>query len=144
MAPPINPESAMKSPIDTFCIIDTDVWLQIPSLFSYQASEPFTVKIDFTDPDIGVVTWKMARLLLLQGMGGVSGEGDVVVYPADIDKLVGFTAIRLAPPNGEATLYARTEAVARFVTDTMGIVAMGQEHQFIDLGPVLDEILNTT
>src|SRR2546430_17375040 len=55
--------------------------LPVRSLWSYDASEPFTISVSFQTEEDCWVEWLFARDLLVNGLTGPSGIGDVRLRP---------------------------------------------------------------
>ncbi|MFE2414938.1 SsgA family sporulation/cell division regulator [Kitasatospora sp. NPDC059408] len=104
--------------------------------WSYRSDEPHAVALDFADfqPD---ATWTLSRDLLVAGLHGPAGEGDVHVAPFDD----AYVLIALADDEGVALLAASADAVARFLAATARIVPPGLEHTRIDWDRELKDLL---
>src|SRR3954451_21839765 len=90
----------------TLQLIGPRSWTEVPALLSYEAADPFAVRITFGDTGSGPaaagdgVTWLMGRDLLLVGLDRPAGEGDVRVWPSSATADVQFLNLRGLP--GEA------------------------------------------
>ncbi|MFD5465851.1 SsgA family sporulation/cell division regulator [Kitasatospora sp. NPDC127059] len=104
--------------------------------WSYRADEPHAAELDFTSYQPNAV-WSLSRDLLLAGLHGPAGEGDVHVTPFDDTNVL----IALAGEEGVALLAASTEEVADFLAATTRLVPPGQEHDRIDWDRGLKELL---
>ena len=104
--------------------------------WSYRATEPHAVELDFTSYQAGAV-WALSRDLLLSGLHEPSGEGDVHITPYEDTRLL----IALAGQEGVALLAVPAGAVARFLAATVRLVPPGQEHARIDWDRGLEDLL---
>ncbi|MFJ9774502.1 SsgA family sporulation/cell division regulator [Kitasatospora sp. NPDC101157] len=104
--------------------------------WSYRATEPHAVELDFTSYQAEAV-WSLSRDLLIAGLNEPSGEGDVHVTPYDDTHLL----IALAGREGVALLAVPAGAVAGFLADTLKLVPPGQEHTRIDWDRGLEDLL---
>ena len=106
---------------------------EIAALFSYDARDPFAVRITFSRPGSGTedrVTWLVARDLLRAGLARPTGDGDVRVGPtAATDVLF----LQLRTPTAEALMELSRSALATFLACTERLVPFGAEETAIDL-----------
>lgn len=101
----------------------------------YDAADPFAVRVSFRggrEP----LYWNFARELLVDGLTGPAGEGDLVVWPED-DSVV----LSLRSQHGCAELVAERGAVERFLDAAEAIVPLGWESGRIDWDGFLGEVL---
>jgi hypothetical protein len=111
-------------------------------LFSYDARDPYAVRIAFRSPHAGregAVTWLVARELLRAGLDQPTGDGDVRVVPTAAKSDVLF--LRLRAPSGEALMEMSRAALAAFVRGTETLVPFGAEAAAIDLDDELATLL---
>lgn len=113
----------------------------VRSRWSYRANEPFTIAVAFQSEDDVWVEWVFARELLVNGLVGSAGIGDVRLRPRRTD---GRTALQLEieSPEGHALLELDRESVQRFLEATMKIVPLGDESDHFDVDGLIDEITN--
>jgi hypothetical protein len=115
--------------------------LAVRSRWAYDASEPFTISVSFQTEDDFWVEWLFARDLLVNGMTGAAGIGDVRLRPR---RTSGRTALQLEieSPEGHAVLEFDRESVQRFLEATIAIVPVGEESDNFDVDGLIDEITN--
>jgi Streptomyces sporulation and cell division protein, SsgA len=116
---------------------------EIPALFSYDARDPYAVRITFGSPHVDfedAVTWLIGRELLHAGLHQPSGEGDVQVGPTAARSEVLF--LHLHTPSGEAHLELSRAALATFLSGTETLVPFGAEGATIDFDKELAIILS--
>jgi hypothetical protein len=115
--------------------------LPVRSLWSYDASEPFTISVSFQTEEDCWVEWLFARDLLVNGLTGSAGIGDVRMRPRRTN---GRTVLQLeiSSPEGHALLELDRESVQRFLEATVKIVPLGEESDHFDVDGLIDEITN--
>src|SRR3954468_19635351 len=107
---------------------------EVSALFSYDARDPYAVRIRFCSARAGgqdAVTWLIGRELLRAGLDRPTGDGDVRVGPTAARSGVLF--LQLRPPSGEAVMELSRTALAAFVRGTETLVPFGAEGAAIDL-----------
>jgi hypothetical protein len=113
----------------------------VRSRWTYDAAEPFTIAVSFQSEDDVRVEWVFARDLLVNGMTGSAGIGDVRLRPKRTN---GRTALQLEieSPEGHALLELDRESVQRFLEATINLVPLGDESDYFDVDGLIDEITN--
>ena len=113
----------------------------VRSRWTYDAAEPFTIAVAFLSEDDVWVQWVFARDLLVNGLTGSAGIGDVRLRPR---RPHGRTALQLEieSPEGHALLELDRESVQRFLEATTKIVPLGDESDYFDVDGLIDEITN--
>ena len=107
---------------------------EVSALFSYDAGDPYAVRITFGSARAGgkdAVMWLVGRELLRAGLDQPTGDGDVRVGPTEARSDVLF--LRLRAPSGEALMELSRSELAAFVTGTESVVPFGAEGTAIDL-----------
>ncbi|MEU9043204.1 MULTISPECIES: SsgA family sporulation/cell division regulator [unclassified Kitasatospora] len=120
-------------------VVSHELSVRIPAEVTYRADDPYAVRFAFHLPGDAPVTWFFARELLLDGIGGPAGEGDVHVHPVGGE----FSEVRivLSSPHGEAVLRTPSAPLTAFLARTDRLVPMGQELTGRELDAELAEIL---
>ena len=111
----------------------------VASLY-YSADDPYAIRMAFHVGTDEPVEWIFARELLAAGMDGPTGEGDVQVWPADVDG-TDVLNLALSSPYGEAHFEAPLTATCEFLERTYKIIPVGSEADFINLDGELDDLL---
>jgi hypothetical protein len=106
----------------------------------YTAADPFAVRLAFHPGLDAPVEWVIARELLINGLDGSAGVGDVRVWPAEDGDPVMYIA--LTSPSGSALFEAPRDKVADFLRSTARIVPPGQESAFVNIDAELDDLLD--
>ncbi|NYJ07827.1 SsgA family sporulation/cell division regulator [Petropleomorpha daqingensis] len=129
----------------TLQLIGPRSWTEVPALLSYEAADPFAVRITFGDvagpeaADDGV-TWLVGRDLLRVGMDRPAGDGDVRVWPASATADVLF--LHLRAPSGEALFELSRATLSAFLRETEALVPVGSEAAVLDLDDELTVLLS--
>ncbi|HVK19923.1 MAG TPA: SsgA family sporulation/cell division regulator [Actinokineospora sp.] len=113
----------------------------VRSRWTYRASEPFTITAAFQTDRDRWVEWIFARDLLVAGMIGPSGEGDVRLSP-EFSNGRSVMVLQIESPEGRATLEMDHDAVEHFLTATTKIVPLGTESDHFDIDALIEEITN--
>ncbi|MCU7826728.1 SsgA family sporulation/cell division regulator [Kitasatospora sp. DSM 101779] len=103
----------------------------------YRAEDPYAVHLDFRafDPE---ATWVVSRELLLAGLRGPAGDGDVHVEPCcDTDVF-----IALGRHAGVAMLHTPVGHLTRFLAATADLVPIGSEAARIDWDGCITALLS--
>jgi hypothetical protein len=112
----------------------------ISAALQYDRTDPFAVRMTFPAPatlDGVEVCWTFARELLMDGLEGPTGEGDVQVRPYGTDR----TVLEFHAPEGTALVHVRNHDLRRFLRRTITLVAPGEEERHIDLDHDLAELM---
>jgi hypothetical protein len=115
---------------------------EVSATFSYDAREPFAVRITFRadgSSSTGDVTWLIGRELLRAGLDQPTGDGDVRVGPTAVGGDILF--LHLRAPSGEALMELSRAALALFLAGTETLVPYGAESAAIDLDDELALLL---
>ena len=115
--------------------------IPVRSRWTYDTTEPFTISVAFQTEDDTWVEWLFARDLLVNGMSGAAGIGDVRLRPR---RTSGRTALQLEieSPEGHALLEFERESVQQFLANTIMLVPLGDESDHFDVDRLIDEITN--
>jgi Streptomyces sporulation and cell division protein, SsgA len=135
------PSSGHSCPL-TLRLIGPYSLSKVSALFSYDARDPFAVRIEFGGAGSGTedgVTWLIGRELLRAGLDQPTGDGDVRVGPGAGTDVV-FLCLRA--PSGEALMELSRAALAVFLACTESLVPFGAEEAAIDLDDELVVLLS--
>ena len=130
----------------TLQLIGPRSWTEVPALLSYEAADPFAVRITFGETAVGPeaaddgVTWLVGRDLLRVGLDRPAGDGDVRVWPASATADVLF--LHLRAPSGEALFELSRATLAAFLRETEVLVPAGAEAAVLDLDEELAALLS--
>jgi len=102
--------------------------LPVQADLEYDPEDPYAVVVAYHSGG-GTVRWMFGRDLLADGLLTPSGEGDVIISPADDTSIVIFA---LSAPDGCAVLEASAEELAEFLDRTYDVVPAGSEQEWFD------------
>ncbi|MEU8520884.1 SsgA family sporulation/cell division regulator [Streptomyces sp. NBC_01216] len=113
----------------------------VPAMLRYDRGDPYAVSMIFppraTLVDVEVA-WAFSRELLVQGVEGPAGEGDVRVRPYGYDR----TVVEFHATEGVAVVHIRTEELRRFLERAQHLVPSGREHHYLDWDQDLAQLLD--
>ena len=130
----------------TLQLIGPRSWTEVPALLTYEAADPFAVRITFGDSATGPeaaddgVAWLVGRDLLRVGLDRPAGDGDVRVWPASATADVLF--LHLRAPSGEALFELSRATLSAFLRETEVLVPAGSEAAALDLDDELATLLS--
>lgn len=108
----------------------------------YDSNDPWAVRVAFQTggEGDGIVEWMFARQLLIDGVAGACGEGDVRVWPAlrGAERVVNLA---MASPSGAALFKIDRDVFVQFLHQTYLAVPLGAESKVIDLDAELALLL---
>ncbi len=113
----------------------------VRSRWTYRAAEPFTVAAAFQTDRDRWVEWIFGRDLLVQGLSGPAGEGDVRLVP-DVADGRAVLLLEIESPDGHALLEMEYGAVQNFLAATVAMVPLGTESDHFDIDALIEEITN--
>lgn len=119
----------------------SDADAPVLSRFSYSAAEPFAVVLSFQSGDGTWVEWTFARDLLIAGLVGPVGDGDVRLRP-DLARDDEFLAVEFESPGGYAVVELLRADVETFIEAAAAIVPIGTEEAFFDVDALIAELTN--
>jgi hypothetical protein len=105
----------------------------------YRRAEPYAITATFYVGTEAPVRWLFARDLLIEGLVGAVGDGDIRIELDEIDP--GTLVIELRGADGSAVLAVSTESVAEFLHATYAVVGVGEEHSAVDIDSELSALL---
>src|SRR3954451_12018297 len=130
----------------TLQLIGPRSWTEVPALLTYEAADPFAVRITFGDtargPEAadGGVTWLVGRDLLRVGLARSAGDGDVRVWPASATADVLF--LHLRAPSDEALFELSRATLAASLRQPEALVPSGCEAAVLDRAHELATLLS--
>jgi hypothetical protein len=125
------------------CVDSAGTLTTVDAALGYDPADPFAVTITFVTVD-GDVVWAFARDLLVRGLGGPAGQGDVHIWPRLDAEGCATVIIELCSPDGELVVQAGTRDVYQFLGRSLAAVPAGTETDRIDLDQLIDQLLQPT
>ncbi len=125
--------------IEMHILLDNGGALPMPCTMSYSVTDPFAVSATFRSAE-GSVTWVFSRDLLIDGLRGAAGHGDIRVatHHRTARSLV---VLELSSPSGRAEMEAPFEQVQAFVSETVDLLPPGFEWQYLNFDSGLAALL---
>ncbi|WP_157874528.1 SsgA family sporulation/cell division regulator [Streptomyces sp. AcH 505] len=114
---------------------ETDLGHAVAARFTYRPYDPYAIEAVFHPGDPSEKVWHFARDLLVDGLEGSAGEGDVMVWHdrrPSCETRESSIFIRLVSDEGTALLSAPRAHLQEYVVVTLRAVATGTEHEFLD------------
>lgn len=99
--------------------------------WTYRIADPFAVTMAVRSPRGRWVEWLLGRDLVLSGLAGPAGDGDVRLWRQQVPGHEVVT-IEVSSPDGRASFAVDRELLGRFIDATTGLVAFGDETTCID------------
>ncbi len=114
-------------------LLGPDTVVPVAGRFGYRSDRPYEVRVAFVSQGRTVTTWVFSRELLLAGLRGPAGEGDVRMRPFRDAVGVRRVHIELRTTGSACALTAEATDLAAWVRATAEVVPPGEEGRFLDL-----------
>ncbi|MGW6566989.1 SsgA family sporulation/cell division regulator [Streptomyces sp. NPDC054975] len=121
-------------------LVSEELSFRIPVELRYEARDPYAVRMTFHLPGDAPVTWAFGRELLVDGINGPSGDGDVHIAPTDPEDL-SDVGIRLQVGSDRALFRVSAPPLVAFLDRTDKLVPLGQERTLGDFEDSLEAAL---
>ncbi|MFC8914356.1 SsgA family sporulation/cell division regulator [Streptomyces sp. NPDC047821] len=121
-------------------VVSEELSFRIPVELGYETRDPFAVRMTFHLPGDAPVTWAFGRELLVDGINGPSGDGDVHITPTGPEGL-SDVSIRLQVGADRAVFRSSAPPLVAFLDRTDKLVPLGQERTLGDFEDHLEEAL---
>ncbi|MFE4856035.1 SsgA family sporulation/cell division regulator [Streptomyces sp. NPDC056670] len=121
-------------------LVSEELSFRIPVELKYEATDPYAVRMTFHLPGDAPVTWAFGRELLLDGINGATGDGDVRIEPTEPEEL-SDVRIRLQVGADAALFRAGAAPLVAFLDRTDKLVPLGQEWTLGDFDEHLEDAL---
>ncbi len=99
--------------------------------WTYRTADPFAVTMAVQTPRGRWVEWLLGRDLLVSGLTGPVGDGDVRLWCQQVPGHEVVT-LEVSSPDGRASFAVDRELLGRFIDATTRLVAFGDEVTCID------------
>jgi len=110
--------------------------------WSYRSDDPFAVMMSISRPSGRWIDWLLSRDLLIEGLAGPAGVGDVRLTPFS-DEEFDVLEVRIGDDEGFASLEFDRDLIERFLEATFDIVPAGAESAVIDVEAEIEKITNS-
>ena len=125
------------------CVEPAGTLTTVDAALGYDPADPFAVTATFRTVQ-GNVVWTFARDLLVRGLNGPAGVGDVHLWPCVDAEGAATVIIELCSPDGELVAQVRTRDIYAFLGRALAAVPAGTESDRIDLDQLIDQLLQPT
>jgi hypothetical protein len=110
--------------------------------WSYSADDPFAVMMSIARPSGRWIDWLMARDLVVSGLSGPAGIGDVQLTPF-ADGEFDVIEVKIGDDEGFASLEFDRGLIERFLDASYDIVPLGAESTLIDVAAEIEKITDS-
>ena len=110
--------------------------------WTYRADDPYAVMMSISQPGGRWIDWLMSRDLLIDGLDGPTGLGDVRLTPIS-DEEFDVLQVRIGDDESFAILEFDRDLIERFLNATYELVEVGEESSFIDVEAEIEKITNS-
>ncbi|WP_351230712.1 SsgA family sporulation/cell division regulator [Streptomyces sp. NPDC002133] len=121
-------------------LVSEELSFRIPVELRYETGDPYAVRMTFHLPGDAPVTWAFGRELLIDGINGPSGDGDVHIAPTEPEGL-SDVSIRLQVGADRAMFRVSAAPLVAFLDRTDKLVPLGQERTLGDFEDHLEAAL---
>ncbi|MGH3903416.1 MAG: SsgA family sporulation/cell division regulator [Pseudonocardiaceae bacterium] len=134
----MNAQSGETVAHDMFALLHQSA-APVVTRWTYSADDPFAVTLAIQTRGDQCVDWVLARDLLVAGLTGPAGIGDVRVRPARMDEW-DVALVEIRSPDGRALLEVDRDLLQQFVDATVEAVPLGSESTLIDMDAEIEKI----
>lgn len=134
----MNANSGEKVAHDMFALLHQSA-APVVTRWTYCADDPFAVTLAIYTRGNQCVDWVLARDLLVAGLTGPAGLGDVRVRPARMAEW-NVVLIEIRSPDGRAMLEVDRDLLQQFVDATVEAIPLGSESTVIDMDAEIEKI----
>ncbi len=121
-------------------LVSEELSFRIPVELRYETDDPYAVRMTFHLPGDAPVTWAFSRDLLVGGVTGPTGDGDVHIAPTGPGRRADL-GIRLQVGQERAYFVVGAPPVVAFLDRTDRLVPLGQERAYGNCAGDLDSAL---
>ncbi|MEV0369137.1 SsgA family sporulation/cell division regulator [Streptomyces sp. NPDC050636] len=133
--------STAKRTLEVRLLLGPDAVVPVAGGFSYRSDRPYEVEVALVHRGRTVSTWLFARDLLLDGLSGEAGYGDVWVRPFREPDGQRRVCIDLSTDDTGCALSVCATELASWLEQTAAIVPPGQEDRYLDMDAHLARLL---
>ena len=125
-------EYRMTATVTEMILISDPGMPPVQGEFRFRSDDPFAVQLLLSIDQSPAITWVFGRELLLEGVRGPAGMGDVQVFPVHDG-----TIIELRSGDQVARLLTHSPDIMDFLDETVDIVPTGSESAYFEIEPDL-------
>ncbi|MFJ1753567.1 SsgA family sporulation/cell division regulator [Kitasatospora sp. NPDC088134] len=137
--------SDVRCAVHLYLFVETDAGFTIPvaARLRYDLRTPYAVYLDSHVDQERPVTWMFGRDLLIRGVEGFAGEGDVAVWPVRPTGRVGERVYLSLQAHGTSVLlWAGAEEVRDFLRLAACVALPGLEREHYDMDALIDRLID--
>lgn len=112
----------------------------VDTSLAYDPCDPYAVTLTFHTA-AGDIPWTFGRDLLVHGLVSPIGDGDVHIWPTVTSRGRSVLVVELSSPDGHLHAQSRAEGIYRFLTHSLNLVPLGEEHLHLDVDLLLSRLL---
>ncbi|MGP4085151.1 SsgA family sporulation/cell division regulator [Streptomyces sp. KR55] len=116
-------------------------YLPVVTEFHYDGADPYSVCVIFNAHTDMTVEWTFGRELLLSGQRGLSGAGDVQIWPSEIHGS-GVVFISLRSGAEMDVVAAPAKVIDAFLERTLELVPLGEEERHLGIDSPVSQLLD--
>jgi hypothetical protein len=121
-------EYRMTAAVTEMILISDPALPPVHAEFRYRSDDPFAVELLLSIDQSPAIVWVFGRELLLAGVRGPAGMGDVQIFP-----VYDGTVIELRSGEQSARLLAHTPDLLDFLDRAVELVPTGSESAFVEV-----------
>lgn len=107
--------------------------------WSWSVQDPYAVTLGIRTRRDRWIEWMLGRELLIDGIAGPAGEGDIRLSPQQVMEF-DVVAVEIRSADGHAMLEVDKDLLIHFVETTVELVALGDEPDVVDLDLEIEKI----
>ncbi|WP_395729542.1 SsgA family sporulation/cell division regulator [Nakamurella sp.] len=121
-------EYRMTAAVTEMILISDPTLPPVHAEFRYRSDDPFAVQLLLSIDQSPAITWVFGRELLVEGVRGPAGMGDVQIFP-----VYDGTVIELRSGEHSARLLSHTPDLLDFLDNSVEIVPTGSESAYFEV-----------
>ncbi|MEU8102033.1 SsgA family sporulation/cell division regulator [Streptomyces rubiginosohelvolus] len=127
----IRPDTPLSC-VPVLLNVAEEQWMPVLMELRYKREDPFAVELAFHGPVGGLARWRFSRDLLLGGLRGTVGQGEVMIWPSEEHSAGSALFLQLGPQERHALLVVRRSPVSHWLSHTLMTVPVGHEMADVD------------
>jgi len=121
-------EYRMTGAVTEMILISDPALTPVHAEFRYRSNDPFAVQLLLSIDQSPAITWVFGRELLVEGVRGPAGMGDVQIFPVHDG-----TVIELRSGEQSARLLSHTPDLLDFLDHSIELVPTGSESAYFEV-----------
>ena len=133
------PCMSVTNDLELHCLDRRGRSTRLSTTFDYDPEDPWAVRLVFHGPTSDI-DWLVARDVLLDGLRGPAGDGDVRCWPDWDTAGRPAVALEFRSPGGRLVTRVQRQELERFLVRTLAEVPVGEES--VDLDQLAADLLD--